>query len=621
MPTYAARTDASHVPLYDVDPAEFGGKGAGLLEMAGNGLNVPEALILTTDVWRHYRETGTLHPLAENQIAQFLVDYPDALFSVRSGAPISMPGMMDTVLNVGAERNHPDYERFATGWLTIVKDISKERVKYLMDEIKKRSETFGTFKNVLLDRLLGHAAGVTIPSERIDQVTSCVTAVFESWNTPRAKAYRKMHDIDDNMGTACIVQRMVMGTADGLSGSGVMFTRDPATGENKITGEIGFNCQGEEIVSGEITPQNINELWDEGGEKHALYVKLRDLCGKLETRYKDVQDIEFTVESGTLYVLQTRTAKMSAKARIDTAVQFAKEEKIPLNYLKKRLTRRMVESSKVSFVSSKDEPCVVGLAASPSAFSGRIVWRDTPLGDIDKTCILVAEDTQPEDFPQMAAAGAILTKTGGFTCHSAVVARGIGVSAVVGADDLEFTHNDGVDFVKIGGNTMVRGETITIDGGTGGVWVGKMDISVGGDVTELYDILKAEFDKHGGDISDNVFFLKNSDAGTHRTYVLDLGNMADTEEKIIAAEKHKKADSKNHAAFEVDFTGHGEDLISNKVGVIHQGFIKYFRDSLAGHIVFGTEGNALTEFRSATGTLTPSKFTKSIDLLDLLDVT
>lgn len=478
-----------------------GGKGYGLIRMADAGLPVPEAAIFTTAAWHDYRATGKLSHVVTSAVHDLCETYPDAMFSVRSGAPISMPGMMDTILNVGvdpAEEVYPgSFRRFATGWLEIVHGVQKDRIDLLMKLATERakeglSEMAVPHKsavNRLIAGVIQRAEGKAIPASRAQQILNCIEAVFNSWDTPRARAYRKMHDIAEDMGTACVVQRMVMGTAPGLSGSGVMFSRNPATGDNRLTGEIAFNAQGEEVVSGAVTPMNIAELENGTPAEQELSGQLVSLAIKLEQYFGDVQDIEFTVENGSLYVLQTRTAKMSARARIVTACYLSSklDRDARLPWLRERVTQSMVSATMTPSVVTSQAPLATGLAASPGAVSGQIVFRSTPLHMIDKTCILVADDTAPEDFPQMAAAGAILTATGGFTCHSAVVARGIGVPAVVGSEGVCV---DGLkNQVTIGGLSFSAGSWITIDGTTGKVWAGAQDVNAAQPPREIFETL------------------------------------------------------------------------------------------------------------------------------------
>ena len=456
----------------------WGGKGAGLLSMASNGLRVPGALVIGTEAWAQWRETGEIPGAVFSAVDDFLGSYPGALFSVRSGAPVSMPGMMDTVLNVGATASASEtfsgaFERFADAWLRIAKGVPGDDVDAAISAARERAGADDARFARLLDLLVQNSyAGV--PASMVDQIAACIEAVFSSWDTERAVAYREMNGIPHDMGTACVVQRMVMGNAPGFSGTGVMFSRDPSTGEPGVRGEIALDAQGEEVVSGAVTPRDLWTLWTSGSARERrLYEDLCKLAGDLETTYGDVQDVEFTIESGLLYVLQTRVAKMSARARIVTATDLAEslhdniEEQA--DFVRSRVTRENLEAARTPSVNTCSSEFAKGLAASPGALCGRVVTRKTPLNEIDSGCILVAGDTAPEDFPRMAKAGAIFTAVGGMTSHSAVVARGIGRPAVVGCGDLHVTKG----MIKMLGKVVKPGDFLTLCGTSGRVWRGE----------------------------------------------------------------------------------------------------------------------------------------------------
>lgn len=552
------------VSLYEdnpqtIDPALLGGKGAGLFHMVKAGVPVPEAVILTTEAWKEYRETGLLTADLKEAVAAFLDKYPDSMFSVRSGAPVSMPGMMDTVLNVGVE-GHLDakypgaFRRFASSWLTIVKSVPKARVSELFNLASARAGDDPARWRTLVHAVVSHAEQVAIPDYRLDQVLRCVEAVFGSWDTPRAKAYRAMHGIAEDMGTACVIQRMVMGTAPGFSGSGVLFSRDPATGEQKVRGEFAQNAQGEEVVSGEVTPLPLEDMPKE------RWNEVVSMAVKLEHKLGDVQDIEFTYESGKLYVLQTRTAKMSARARIITACALAQSihggnTKGQLNYLRQRVTKTMVNKACVPTVATDLAPSLTGLAASPGAISGKIVFRTTPLSKVDKTCILVAEDTAPEDFPIMAKAGGILTKTGGFTCHSAVVARGIGVPAVVGAEAMKLDAAG----IEMSGFYCKEGTPITIDGTTGRAWLGAHDVTSSQAPREIYSTLHHIILGNGFEVPEVTYYY-DCGLGSHVVLPIDPEDAPAVERQLERAERLRGKGKTVAFAFELQ--GLGEDMFS-----------------------------------------------------------
>lgn len=601
------------------DPSLHGGKGAGVLAMHKAGMPVPEALILTTEAWYDYRKTGKLSPPVKHAIITFLKNYPGSMFSVRSGAPISMPGMMDTVLNVGVndELDHEyegAYRRFATSWLSIVKGVNKERLNTLMDQVNARSQGNTARFRKLLHGVVQAAEHVSIPDSREDQVLECVKAVFDSWDTPRAKAYREMHNIPESMGTACVIQRMVMGTAPGFSGSGVMFSRDPATGEAVLRGEFAMHAQGEEVVSGEVTPKNIEEL------PLGRYEQLRMLADHLESIYGDVQDIEFTYESGNLYVLQTRVAKMSARARIVTACELsthlAKKPEQRLDFLRARVSRDMVAKTKVPMVKGNATPAATGLAASPGAFCGRIVTRKTPLSDVDKNCILVAEDTAPEDFPIMAKAGAILTKTGGFTCHSAVVARGIGVPAVVGCEEMKFSGNS----IEIGGYTLKPSMKVTIDGTTGKVFAGEHEVSAATPPRILYTTLHSIFEGLKGKLKSEVpegTYLMDCGLGDRILLPVNPADLDAVDRQLQRAAKMQEAGKEVAFGFEVQ--GLGEDLIDNDPKSVFANLAAHYGpDFKEATVVYGVPTAIIGFVEESLGCHVSTDEVQVMDLLDLL---
>ena len=627
MITPFAFTEADQAP----DPALHGGKGAGLLGMAQAGLPVPEALILTTAAWKHYRETGELLASLEAAINTILDDHTESMFSVRSGAPISMPGMMDTVLNVGVtdelDAMYPGaMRRYVTSWLGIVHRVPKERVDELVELVNARSQGHsGKFRKLLMG-VVQHSENVSIPDTRYDQVVACVKSVFDSWDTPRAKAYRAMHNIPDDMGTACVIQRMVMGTAAGLSGSGVMFSRDPATGENKVRGEFAEQAQGEEVVSGEITPANIDDLMDfNDKEKCQLHQALQVLAINLETTYGDVQDVEFTVESGLLYVLQTRVAKMSARARVVTACELAKnnfpeEPKQQLHYLRQRVSKGTVAKTRVPVVKTSKDADGAGLAASPGAVSGRVVFRSTPAHKVDKDCILVAEDTQPEDFPIMAKSGAIWTAKGGFTCHSAVVARGIGVPAVVGCEGLTLTNQGKPGYEQVitpSGIMLVEGDIITLDGTSGQVWVGEHEVEAESPTRELYNLLHELVQSEVVDIPATVYY-RDSGLGQNVVLPIDPADHAALERQLSRAEAMKAKGNNVAVAFE--FQGLGEDMFAPSLSATFAELAEHYSADFKGlTVLYGVPMELQDSVSEALGCIINKEKVNVLDLLDLLD--
>jgi pyruvate,orthophosphate dikinase len=604
------------------DKALHGGKGAGLIAMAAAGLPVPQALVITTAAWKSYRETGDIPHQVRADVAAFIAAYPGSMFSVRSGAPVSMPGMMDTVLNVGVtpelDALYPGaFRRFATSWLGIVKSVGPDRIKTLVSLVSDRAGSDGARFFSLLSGVVQTSEQVSIPSGRLDQVMACVEAVFRSWDTPRAKVYRAMHNIPEDMGTACVVQRMVMGTASGLSGSGVMFTRDPATGAAQMRGEIAFNAQGEEVVAGEVTPHSLSELPFGPPVHKTLYASLSALCYKLEAHFGDVQDIEFTIESGNLYVLQTRTAKMSARARIETACALAKvnhpkDAKARLDYIRARVTRGMVAQTMVPVVATDAAFDASGLAASPGAIAGRVVFRTTPMSKVGKDCILVAEDTAPEDFPVMAKSGGILTAAGGFTCHSAVVARGIGVPAVVGCGELTFTKGKAV----LNGKSLSEGDMITIDGTTGQVYVGAFEVKKSQPPRSIYAALDAIIQERGTPVPPHVHYY---DCGIGKRVVLPI-NPADPAriEAQLGRAQRLKAKGKE-VAFAFEMQGLGEDMFDLSPDILFKALADDYAPDFAGFtILYGVPKAMAPTVEKLLGVKVNT--TEAIAVIDLLDL-
>lgn len=600
---FTARLDTDHLHIVP-DPAILGGKGAGLCKLRKLGFEVPEALVITTEEWQNWRHTGNLSSDAKLAVYDFLADYPNAMFSVRSGAPVSMPGMMDTILNVGVDPLKEEiydraYERFVRGWLEVVKGQDPETVNDLIKRVHARASWHQIYqgkseevtnperRNKLLHSVLSSGFGVNVPLGRPLQVLACVEAVFQSWDTDRAKSYRKLHDIPEDMGTACVIQRMVMGTAPGLSGSGVMFTRDPATGAHKMTGEIAFNAQGEEVVAGTVTPISLDDLqFKTAGPLMALRQELSDLCEDIEAAMGDVQDIEFTVENGKVYLLQTRTAKMSARARIITAVQCAKAYTDDLvsacEYVQARVTKAMVEQTQTTVVKTDAAPIMSGLAASPGAVTGQIRFRNSPIKDINKKTILVCDETTPDDFDKMVAAAGILTRVGGFTSHAAVVARGIGKPAVVGCGSMQKAvefYGYHVPLIDMTSAKLKLGKNITICGTTGNVWMGRQPVIKQAAPRELWEMLSAVTPAAPSDwvleghLFDNVALR------------LDPADMAQCETQMERAGKY--LGQGKAVGFVIDVVGLGQDWIDTGVETALKPLKDNFGPDLSNEIYLG----------------------------------
>ncbi len=488
----------------------LGGKGANLAEMTNAGLPVPPGFTISTEVCALFGAGGELPAdfveeqaknLArlEDTMGKKLGDADDPLLvSVRSGAKFSMPGMMDTVLNLGLnddsvlglarktgnERFAFDaYRRFIQMFGNVVMDIDK---KYFEDELKALKEAKGVRSDADLaaadlKALVATFAGVVkkhrgteFPQSPVVQLDMARDAVFRSWGNPRAQYYRKQNRIPDDLGTAVNVQAMVFGNMGNDCGTGVGFTRNPATGENEFYGEYLVNAQGEDVVAGIRTPQPIAKLRD---EMPAVYAELREITAKLEKHYRDMQDMEFTIEKGRLYMLQTRTGKRTGQAAVKIAVDMVKEGliekreailRVPPNDLDQLLHRRIDPDAAVDLLAT-------GLAASPGAASGIAVFNADEAferGGKKQRVILVRNETNPDDIHGMDAAQGILTATGGMTSHAAVVTRGMGKPCIVGCAGIRVS--EGARTLTAGERTIADGEWITIDGSTGRVYLGEV---------------------------------------------------------------------------------------------------------------------------------------------------
>jgi pyruvate, orthophosphate dikinase len=489
----------------------LGGKGAGLAEMTNAGVPVPPGFTITTEACIQYYATGGKVPpeVAEQQEQALrrleeiqgrkLGDEKDPLLvSVRSGAKFSMPGMMDTILNLGLNdrsvrtlaqsTGNPrfafdSYRRFLAMFgnvvLGIEKDVFEEEIRSLK---RKKGVQFDLDLNeadlealaLSFQGIIRKHTGADFPQDPRTQLDMARDAVFRSWNNDRAVYYRKQHGIGENLGTAVNVQAMVFGNKGKTSGTGVGFTRNPATGAKEFYGEYLLNAQGEDVVAGIRTPKPIVELEKEMKE---VYDQLRQITGRLEKHYRDVQDFEFTIEDGKLYMLQTRTGKRTTQAAIRIAVEMvgegviSKEEalmRVEAAALDQMLHRRIDPTAKVDVLAK-------GLAASPGAAVGTIVFdpdEAVEQAGLKKKVILVRNETNPDDIHGMDAAQGILTATGGMTSHAAVVARGMGKCCVAGVSALSINESEG--WIKVGGKTLRRGDTITLNGSTGEVLLGEV---------------------------------------------------------------------------------------------------------------------------------------------------
>lgn len=513
----------------------LGGKGANLAEMTKIGLPVPPGFIISTDACNDYttsnkhlsedifeevkihlaeleKQAGKIFGFAENPL----------LVSVRSGAPFSMPGMMDTVLNLGlndqaaeglanltgdARSAFDSYRRFIQMFGDVVFEIPSYQFEQALARIKKDN-------NYLLDTeltaddlselieiyklIFSQATGRDFPQDPLEQLRLAITAVFDSWMNPRAVIYRRLHDIDASFGTAVNIQAMVFGNTGETSGTGITFTRNPSTGEKKVFGEFLLNAQGEDVVAGIRTPEPISALEE---RMPLVYNELLKTCELLENHYLDMQDIEFTIEKGKLYVLQTRSGKRTAKAAIQTAVDFVHEGKITREEAIMRVeTKQLHQLLHPAFHESalKDGQVIAtGLPASPGAATGQIFFEAkeaVAASERGISVILVRNETSPEDIEGMARSSAILTAHGGMTSHAAVVARGMGKCCIAGCAELTINEKEKT-IILTTGEQLHEGDFLSLDGSTGNVYLGQIaltEASIGGHFDELMAWADAE---------------------------------------------------------------------------------------------------------------------------------
>ncbi len=490
----------------------LGGKGANLAQMVKLGMPVPQGFTVTTEACTRYYEDGRkIAPEIEAEIYEYLAKVeevngkkfgdPDKplLVSVRSGARASMPGMMDTILNLGLNdevaagliKGNPDpkferfvydsYRRFIQMFSDVVMEISKKKFEVIIDELKEKK---GVKDDIELDAAdmkelvklfkayYKEQKGEDFPSDPKVQMMESVKAVFRSWDNPRANVYRRMNDIPYSWGTAVNVQPMVFGNLNENSGTGVAFTRDPATGEKALFGEYLINAQGEDVVAGVRTPSPIAKLKEDMPE---VYEQFATIANKLETHYRDMQDMEFTIENGKLYMLQTRNGKRTAAAALKIAVDLVDEGMITEDEAVMRVEPKQLDALLHPQFDAKAlkaaEVIGKGLAASPGAACGRVVFTAEDAkewADRGEKVVLVRLETSPEDIEGMAAAQGILTVRGGMTSHAAVVARGMGACCVSGCGDIKMFESE--KYFTLGGKKICEGDYISIDGSTGNIY-------------------------------------------------------------------------------------------------------------------------------------------------------
>ncbi|MDD4688303.1 MAG: pyruvate, phosphate dikinase [Eubacteriales bacterium] len=491
----------------------LGGKGANLAEMTNLGMPVPQGFTVSTEACTRFYEDG--EKIGDDILAQIdekLKESEDIvgkkfgdvanplLVSVRSGARASMPGMMDTILNLGLNDQvveglikltgndrfvYDSYRRFVQMFSDVVMGVSKSEFEKIIDKMKEE-------KGVVLDTDLDandlkkltemfkahykNVQGEEFPQDPHTQLIKAVQAVFRSWNTERAIEYRRMNDIPSSWGTAVNVQAMVFGNMGETSGTGVAFTRNPSTGENKLYGEFLMNAQGEDVVAGIRTPLPISQLESVMPEVYAQFV---EIANKLENHYRDMQDMEFTIERGKLYMLQTRNGKRTAQAALKVAVDLVKEgmitkEEAILKVEAKQLDSLLHPTFDLAALKAAD-PIATGLPASPGAAAGHAYFTAAAAVQAAKThpVILVRLETSPEDIKGMVASRGILTARGGMTSHAAVVARGMGTCCVAGVGDLTVNEEEKTFVIK--GKTYKEGDCISLDGSTGNVYEGMIN--------------------------------------------------------------------------------------------------------------------------------------------------
>ena len=490
----------------------LGGKGANLAEMKSLGINVPPGFTITTESCNSYYENGErIKPEILKQINEQLeilekdigkklgsIDNP-LLVSVRSGAVHSMPGMMDTILNLGlndettialAKKNnnyrfaYDSYRRFIQMFSDVVMNVEKYKFEEVLTRVKNKNgyeqdsdmnekDLFNIVEE--FKEIYKKEVGREFPMSVKEQLMLAIEAVFKSWNNNRAKVYRRLHNISDKLGTAVNIQAMVFGNMGDNCGTGVSFSRNPVTGEDKLFGEYLINAQGEDVVAGIRTPKNISILKD---DMPHLYKEFEKISKKLEKHYKDMQDIEFTIEDGKLYILQTRNAKRTPNAVVEVAVSLVEEGIITKEEAILRIgTEEINKLLHATFEekSLKEAKLLTqGLAASPGAAVGGIYFTAQEAVEAAKTkpVILVREETSPEDIEGMISSEAIVTLRGGMTSHAAVVARGMGKCCVCGCQNMIIDYSGKT--LKISGITLKEGDTISVDGSSGRIYLGEV---------------------------------------------------------------------------------------------------------------------------------------------------
>ena len=563
----------------------LGGKGANLAEMTRLGMPVPQGFTVTTEACTKYYEDGKkINDEIQAEIMEYIgkmeeitgMKFGDTenplLVSVRSGARASMPGMMDTILNLGLNEtvaevmakksNNPRwaydcYRRFIQMYSDVVMEVGKKYFEQLIDEMKEKKgvtqdveltaedlkELANQFKAEYKSKI-----GEDFPDDPKQQLMGAIKAVFRSWDNPRANVYRRDNDIPYSWGTAVNVQMMAFGNMGDTSGTGVAFTRNPATGERKLFGEFLLNAQGEDVVAGVRTPQPIDQLKDVMPEVYNQFV---DICSKLENHYRDMQDMEFTIQDKKLYMLQTRNGKRTAAAALKIACDLVDEGMITDKDAVKMIDPRNLDSllhpqfDQVAL--KKADVLGKALAASPGAACGKVVFTADDAkawAEKGEKVVLVRLETSPEDIEGMKAAQGILTVRGGMTSHAAVVARGMGTCCVSGCSDI-IMDEENKKFV-LAGKTFTEGDEISIDGSTGNIYDGivpTVEASIGGDFGRImawadkYRTLKVRTNADTPADAANAVKLGAEGIGLCRTeHMFFEGNRIDAFREMICAD-------------------------------------------------------------------------------------
>ncbi|MEF3245352.1 MAG: pyruvate, phosphate dikinase [Caldisericaceae bacterium] len=505
----------------------LGGKGAGLSEMTRIGLPVPPGFTITTEACKDYQKKNYIDEEIKKETLDYLKKLEEKtgkkfgdpnnplLVSVRSGAPVSMPGMMDTILNLGLNDKaveglkaltqngrfaYDSYRRFIQMFGDVVMGVPHEEFEKILSMHKEKHNlksdpelTEEILKEVIVHykELYKKHTGKDFPQDPFDQLFAAIEAVFKSWNNPRAITYRMLNKISDDLGTAVNIVMMVFGNMGDDSATGVAFTRNPSTGEKKIYGEYLVNAQGEDVVAGIRTPKQIDEMPKELPD---VYSQLLRVAETLEKHYRDMQDMEFTVERGKLYMLQTRSGKRTARAAVKIAVDMVKEELISKEESVLRVSTEQIDQllHKMINPSVEVKPIAKGLPASPGAAKGKVVFNVKEAAERGKNgeeVILVRPETTPEDLEGMAYSQGILTTRGGMTAHAAVVARGMGIPCIVGAESIKLDLENKKFLVN--GFEVKENEIITIDGTTGNVMIGEVPMiepEISGELSEFLGV-------------------------------------------------------------------------------------------------------------------------------------